>query len=425
MKNNKYIKKGLLILFTIIVIFILFESVIALRNINKDVEGIILFTPFHGNEIILVNEKVESNILIENLEYKGGSVKLLSNGNFIRAGAYFERKDCPFKNAGGYTGILQEITSEGEIVWEYVLANDQYLMHHDFEVMDNGNYLVIAFEKMYYEDKKVLGDNTYDNLLMDVIFEIDPQTNEIVWEWHEKDHLIQEIDENLANYGIISENPQLLDIYYRNSEKDMKTQSDTLRIIHYSHINNVSYNEKNDEIVLSARAFSEIWIIDHSTTTEEATSHNGGDSGNGGDILYRYGNPSAYGGSEEDRTLFGQHDAHYISDSDILIFNNGIMYNRDISSVDEIHIDEDNSTTLTSSYILEDSFAHHMSSAQKLSNGNLFICDGPNGNLFEVTEAGEIVLEYDIRNESISSERMFNAIKYNEKVLIDYFYEEE
>ncbi|MGC8644373.1 MAG: hypothetical protein ACP5XB_31305, partial [Isosphaeraceae bacterium] len=49
-----------------------------------------------------------------------------------------------------------------------------------------------------------------------------------------------------------------------------------------------------DQILLSVHSFSEIWIIDHGTTTAEAATHKGGRSGKGGDLLYRWGNPQAY-----------------------------------------------------------------------------------------------------------------------------------
>lgn len=74
---------------------------------------------------------------------------------------------------------------------------------------------------------------------------------------------------------------------------------------------------------------SAVCLIDHSTTTEEAAGHSGGNSGMGGDLLYRWGNPQTYGGgTADDQRLFAQHDAEWIETGcpgagNILIFNNG------------------------------------------------------------------------------------------------------
>ena len=66
-----------------------------------------------------------------------------------------------------------------------------------------------------------------------------------------------------------------------------------------------------DQIVLSNHNLSEIWIIDHSTTTLEAASHSGGNSGKGGDLLYRWGNPQAYDqGTGADQLL--NHQQHVL-----------------------------------------------------------------------------------------------------------------
>src|SRR5262249_15972541 len=96
-------------------------------------------------------------------------------------------------------------------------------------------------------------------------------------------------------------------------------------------------------ILLTVRAFSEFWIIDHSTTSAEAKGHTGGRSKRGGDLLYRWGNPQAYrAGTGQDQQLFAPHAASWIprdcpGAGHVLVFNNGVgRPGAEYSSVDEI-----------------------------------------------------------------------------------------
>jgi hypothetical protein len=169
--------------------------------------------------------------------------------------------------------------------------------------------------------------------------------------------------------------------------------------------------------MISVHSFSEFWIIDHSTMTAEAAAHKGGKQGKGGDLLYRWGNPRAFGaGNVGDQQLFFQHNAHWIpaglpGAGHVLVFNNGP--NRPdgtYSSVDEIVLPVDAKGTYvyqagaaygpakaTWSYTADnksDFFATNISGAQRLPNGNTLICSGPSGIIFEVTTAGEVVWKY-------------------------------
>ena len=184
------------------------------------------------------------------------------------------------------------------------------------------------------------------------------------------------------------------------------------------HANAIDYNPELDQIMLSPRNFSELWIIDHSADTEEARGHSGGNSGMGGDLLYRWGNPRAYGhGDADDQRLFWQHQTHWIhqglpGEGNILVFNNGneyTSYRRGYSSVDEIvpFVDgyryrrapnspypPDIPKWTYASETPADFYAPIISGTQRLPNGNTLIVDGTAGVIFQVTPNGRTVWQY-------------------------------
>jgi hypothetical protein len=178
------------------------------------------------------------------------------------------------------------------------------------------------------------------------------------------------------------------------------------------HTNSIDYNEEFDQIVFSVRYYSEICVIDHSTTTEEAAGHTGGNSGKGGDLLYRWGNPQTYDrGTSSDRKLFEQHDTNWIDEGrpgegNILIFNNGV--GRGYSTVDEIvpPVDDNGEYYLepgsaygpeTQTWIYSPTpsfYASYVSGADRLASGNTLICNGESGKIFEVTPEETTVWQY-------------------------------
>ena len=145
-----------------------------------------------------------------------------------------------------------------------------------------------------------------------------------MWQWNAWDHLIQDYDASVDNYGVVADHPELLDINFIGATGNQAGRAD------WMHCNGIDYNAVLDQIVLSCKNMNEIYIIDHSTTTAEAAGHTGGNSGKGGDLLYRWGNPQAYdSGLSSDQQLFGQHDVQWIEEGragagDLLLFNNGV-----------------------------------------------------------------------------------------------------
>ena len=311
---------------------------------------------------------------------------------------------------------VTEVDRDGKAVW----TCSQGRTHHDALKMPNGNVLLLSQQRKTVREAIAAGADPdfipADGLVVPHVVEAKPvewaaANCEVVWEWSAWDHLIQDFDPGKANHGVVAEHPELIDVNFRLSST---TPSD----LDWAHANGLDYNPDLDQIVLSPRHFSEVWIIDHSTTTAEAASHGGGRSGKGGDLLYRWGNPQAYrAGTPDDQRLFWQHNPQWIAPGlpgagNILIFNNGHEsgdFSRDYSSVDEIAPPVDGANyrlTPGSAYspvepvwvytapTPSDFFAEFISGAQRLPNGNTFICDGPRGTLFEVTPSGRTVWKY-------------------------------
>jgi len=392
-------------------------SAFAQRTIGlfqNDVESFDGYTLFAGNAYT-------STYLIDNCgrlvnewpgNFRPGSVNyLLEDGHLYRAvrdpgGAFF---------GGGIGGRIEKLDWEGNLVWSYDYGSDDYHQHHDIEVLPNGNVLILAWELKTNQEAIAAGrdETTFEgNLWPEQIIEVEPVGSDggnIVWEWHLWDHLIQDHNSQQDNYGEVEMHPELLDINFKGFSSSF-VQADWI------HANAIDYNPVRDEIMLSSRHLSEIWIIDHSTTTEEAASHSGGLSGKGEDFLYRWGNPYSYRrAGYGDRKLYGQHDAQWITEGlpdegKIMVYNNGL--NRPLgnsSSVDVFTPPLD----ANGNYIIEDNepfgpeeldwtyfpasadfYSSTVSGAQRMPNGNTLICEGNKGHIFEIMSDGTKVWEY-------------------------------
>jgi len=329
----------------------------------------------------------------------------------LEDGTLFRTIKLSFFGSGAGGGI-QKISWNGSLMWNFTYYTNNYLSHHDIELLPNGNILTIAWEYKTRNEAIEKGrdpNRLQGNILMpDHIIEVKPtgpSSGNIIWEWHVWDHIIQDYDPLKPNYGVVSDHPELIDINFGSAEAD------------WMHTNSIDYNEKFDQILISVHNFNEIWVIDHSTTKEEAATHTGGNSGKGGDLLYRWGNPRAYGrGSTGDQKFFSQHDASWIDnkclgEGNILIFNNGVdRPGGQYSSVDEIvpPVDDNGNYSIEPGYPYgpegqiwiytaenpADFYSYYVGGAQRLSNGNTLICDGANGIFFEVTLENDKIWEF-------------------------------
>jgi hypothetical protein len=389
-------------------------------------DGYVLFSPNTTGTTYLMDK--DANVVNTwQSNYAPGLLAYLQpDGSLLRASAVNGQGGHGTIESPGAGGRIERFDWDGNLVWQFDYDNvdgigADYLQHHDFEVMPNGNILLIAWEYKTGAEAIAAGRDpallTPGHLYPDHVVEVQPDLagggGTIVWEWHVWDHLVQEFDPTKANYyGAtgVEDHPELIDLNYVSDPANGGGQQDD-----WNHVNGIDYNAEFDQIVLSVREQSEIWIIDHSTSTAEAAGHTGGNSGKGGDLLYRWGNPQVYDrGTPADRKLFFQHDPQWIpaglpGAGNITMFNNGFGRDgTDYSSVEEIAppVDENGdyildagqpygpATTAFTYNAPVDDFSAIISGAQRLPNGNTLIDFGVRGDFTEVTPAGTEVWKY-------------------------------
>lgn len=373
-------------------------------------KGYVLFSPIQYTSTYLIDKCGYLAHEWTSTYQPGQSAYLLPDGNLLREG---NTNNVHF-NAGGKGGIIEKLDWSSNILWSYVISSDTDCAHHDFYPLPNGNILVIAWESKTDSEAIDMGRdpaNVTGELWGEKIMELQPtgtSTANIIWEWHAWDHMVQHFDNTKANYAVVAAHPELININFPAMGPSASAKD-------WLHANSIAYIPEFDQIIISMHSISEFWIIDHSTTTEEAASHTGGTYGKGGDILYRWGNPLAYGhGAISDKLLFGQHAVYQIPDGlpyakDILLFNNGLNRSAgNYSTVERLTlpttVSGDFDPTLpylpsASSYTYTaptptDFYSPLISNAQMLPNKNLLICEGLKGHFFEIDSNENMVWDY-------------------------------
>ncbi|MBK8700354.1 MAG: aryl-sulfate sulfotransferase [Saprospiraceae bacterium] len=309
--------------------------------------------------------------------------------------------------AGGAGEFVEIWSWDNDLLYSFHLNTGKARLHHDIKVMPNGNILMIAWEN--FTPQQAIENGRKPSLIIegaiwpDYIIEVNPALDSIVWEWHAWDHLIQDFDATKKNFGAVVSHPELIDVNHVSASG----QAD------WMHTNAIDYNPRLDIIALSVAHFNEVWFIDHSTTKAESKSHTGGNFGQGGDLIYRWGNPRAYRkGTNADQKLFFQHDVHWAENGSpsLLAFNN--RYSPDYSTAIEFTPQFDSlnyafTRNQNGAYLpneADESFVHPvdplkmkssgLSSVQRLDNDNLLIFSGNQGYAFELKPDNTIAWEY-------------------------------
>ena len=241
--------------------------------------------------------------------------------------------------------------------------------NHDMKLLPNGHALLFGTEVRTIDISALVpGGKTAASVTGDILQEIDANQH-LVFEWHTFDH-----------------------IAITNSFYDLTQQT-----IDYAHMNAVSIDPMDNNLLVSLRTTSEIVKINRQT----------------GEVMWRLGgkmNQFTFIGEHAENAPYytvGQHDIHRLANGDLLFFDNGNISgggktpsDRTYSRAVEYQLDE---TNMTASLVWEfrhtpDISAPCTGSVKRFSNGNTLIgwgCAIPSSGFIatEVSPAGNVVFE--------------------------------
>jgi len=366
---------------------------------EKAYNGYTLFTPYNDEQYLInMSGKVVHKW---KLPYRVLSGRLQPNGNLLVIANNPQVEEgrpgiSPF-TMGGVAGVLLEVTWEGTEIFRHQDPN----MHHDAVKLANGNYLYLAWERIppdlqakvrggvkhsefrnLLRSRRVMPLAEFENLprvmFNDVLIEVDPQ-HKVVWDWHANEHLDPDID--------------IIGPIYPREEW---CHANTLNVL------------ANENLLITSRALDAMMVIDKQT----------------GDVVFRWGNftrlvdkntgetelvqPSFPAPPGPPRTLSGPHGAEEVPPGlpgagHFTCYDNNWCSPVPLRSSRGIEVDPQTGAVVWQSQRYENGmaspiarkhFSEILGSAQRLPNGNMLLCEGINGRLFQVDKDLEDVWEY-------------------------------
>ena len=277
------------------------------------------------------------------------------NGNLVITNVVADNLDQ--YPGGGKSGCISELDWEGKVVWEYHNSH----IHHDFEIMPNGNIVALMYERIPKDLARrikggIPGSECNGDMWSDAIIEID-RSKKIIWRWCAYKHL--DFEE------------------YRLNELTPRSE--------LMHSNSIRYLEKDpfwgeEAFLISMRHLNTVAIVRKSD----------------GKIIWK--SPK----SQMEGMFSYQHDATLLANGNILAFDNGLfrLQKRPFLRSRVIEVNPRKNKIVwwfsggKTGPELAKFAASILGSAQRLKNGNTMIVNGLQGHLFEVTKNKEIVWDF-------------------------------
>ena len=353
-------------------------------------DGYVLLTPQRSNTTYLIDNNGKVVNKWES-EYKGFWAELKADGTLSRHGVIPETDETGLYWFGGAAGIMEEFDWDGKKIWEYKMwTPGKEVSHHTYEIMPNGNYLLLGWEYKSYDEAVAKGLKTtkdryifkegftegkrhLDGIWPDFVREVDRATGKTVWEWHVWDHIGKGKNKIDINKFCTAR------VYNVYAGPD------------WTHFNGVAYNPGTDQVAVTSRNLAEVFVIDRTT----------------GDIVYRWGNPANYGAGaapagyadDGDQTLWGPHAPDWLPNGNLSIIDNGARrpshnYTRAVELDPKTNAVVWQWTPMMVKAKPQNFYSHYQDGAQKLPNGNWMITASEAGHVIEVTNDKDIVWEF-------------------------------
>jgi outer membrane protein assembly factor BamB len=313
-------------------------------------KGYTLFTPHADDSAYLIDMdgRVVHRWTFTGLGVKPGYGRLTGAGTLLMTASDVGLPDPPpdeptkppppferhITRLGGYHTTLVEVGWDGDELWRY----ENRAQHHDFVRLANGNTLVPEWVELPEDlHRRVKGGylkprEKAPRLLGDDLVEITPDGKET---------------RRIHTWKLLDPRKDRIDPGRRRWE--------------WTHINGVDVNAAGD-IVFSARSCDRVGVID----------------GKSGELTFKF-----------DQTR-GQHNPTWLANGHILIFDNG----HDASRVVEVDPATGEIVWTFRGTPPQQFFSGHISGVSAMASGNLLVCEGTSGRLFEVTRRHEVVWEW-------------------------------
>ncbi len=309
---------------------------VTVHDRDRTAAGYTLFAPLLQRTVYLVDMAGEVVHQWELPDQPGNYAYLQPNGNLLAASWAGAGPD----GLAARGGLIQEIDWDGNPVWEHRDENQ----HHDFRRRPGGNLVYLSLELMP-EDvaARVRGgapgsEHGDGGIWGDYLREVN-EAGELVWDWRIWEHI------EVGNFPMTHTNVRH----------------------EFGHANTI-VPIGEDRIGICCRYLDWVGVIDRAT----------------GDLTYQRHVPD-WG---------GPHDFQPLDNGNFLIFAN--RYGQAPRGSKIVEWDPRTDQTVweywgNPSHTFD---SHYISGCQRLWNGNMLICEGLWGRLFEVTPDGEIVWEY-------------------------------